>query len=172
MASQIPFAPNPHSVRVRPIDYSHPQAPRAKTWHGILIVVNGNVVGRIQSWQPQHMQREGNHVYELNAATYGHPVDFVPGRATNFQFTCTRIEVWSQELEIALGYPAVWADLTDQDRPFEVQEVLQQGRVPYRIWGYTGCWFTDRNEDAFAVDGDTMVKTNSTVAFVNRLRLL
>jgi hypothetical protein len=172
MANQAAFAPNPHGVRVKTLDFTHPQAPSTKTWHGITIVVAGNVVGRITSWNPSALQRDVAHVYELNVATYGHPVDVVPGKATGFTIAAQRIEVWTKELELALGFPAVFADLTDQNRPFEITEMWFRGNTPYRIWVYTGCWFSERNEDAFTADGDTIVRTNPTIYYVNRIKTL
>ncbi len=135
------------------------------------MVVNGNVVGRIESWQPQMFNRGGQHIHELSHFTFGRPVDYVPGVATNFTLTASRTEVWQQEFEVALGYPAVWADLIDQDRPFEIQEYLFRGKDLYRVWVYSGCWFTDRNEEAKSATSEApRFMVSSTIAFVSRKR--
>lgn len=168
--SPTPFATNPHGVRVRPLDFDAPGAPTIKTYHGISIVVNGRIIGRIQSWAPQMYSRDGNHVYELNNLTFGRPVDYVPSVNTGYNVTVNRVEVWDQEFEIALGYPAVWSDLIDQNRPFTMQEYLLRGATVYRIWSYSGCWFKTRNEDQFENQGDAMIKANGDVAFVSRVR--
>lgn len=170
MASPVPYAANPHGVRVRPLDFDAPGAPTIKTYHGISIVVGGRIVGRIASWNPQMYARDGSHVYELSHLTFGRPVDYVPSVNRNYTISVSRVEVWSQEFEIALGYPAVWADLIDQNRPFSMQEYLFRGSTVYRVWLYSGCWFTNRNEDAFDREGDAIFKVNGEVAFVSRQR--
>lgn len=170
MASPTPYAANPHGVRVRPLDFDAPGAPTIKTYHGISIVVNGRIVGRIQSWNPQMYSRNGSHVYELNHLTFGRPVDYVPSINTNYNISVSRVEVWSQEFEIALGYPAVWADLIDQNRPFSMQEYLFRGSAVYRVWLYSGCWFTGRNEQGFTAEGDAKTIVDGQIAFVSRTR--
>lgn len=170
MASPTPFAANPHGVRVRPLDFDAAGAPTIKTYHGISIVVNGRICGRIKSWNPQMFSRNGAHVYELNHLTFGRPVDYVPSVNTNYNLSVSRVEVWNQEFEIALGYPAVWADLIDQNRPFSIQEYLFRGSAVYRVWLYSGCWFTSRNEQAFSSEGDAQVVVDGQIAFVSRTR--
>jgi len=114
--------------------------------------------------------RDGAHVYELSHLTFGRPVDYVPSVNRNYNISVSRVEVWSQEFEIALGYPAVWADLIDQNRPFALQEYLFRGSTVYRVWLYSGCWFTNRNEDPFDREGDAIFKVSGEVAFVSRTR--
>jgi hypothetical protein len=168
MPSIAPFGENPFGVRVKPLDYTHPHAPATKTYHGLTIVVDGKIVGRIQNWTP-NTTRGGTHIRELSYATFGKPIDYVPGIAEGFTVTCQRVEVWDQELEIALGYPGVWADLTDQDRPFTSDEYWFKGRDVNRVWKYLGSWFQERNEDTYDSGGDAVVRTNPTMAFVTRL---
>jgi hypothetical protein len=114
--------------------------------------------------------RAGEHVYELNHLTFGRPVDYVPGINSNYTVSCSRTEVWNEELEIALGYPAVWADLIDQDRPFTVKEFLIRGAAVYRVWQYTGCWFTSKNYEAFQAEGVPKVMLSAELSFVARFR--
>lgn len=171
MPSIKPYATNPHGVTVQPLNFDAPGAPTIKTYHGLSIVVNGAVVGRIQSWQPQMYSRGGVHVYELNNNTYGRPVDYVPGKANNFTASVSRMEVWHEEFEIALGFPVVWNDLVDQNTPFTVQEYLFRGSAVYRVWSYFGCWFTDRNEGGFEAGGDSpQITASGSIAFVSRIR--
>lgn len=170
MASPTPFASNPHGVRVRPLDFDAAGAPTIKTYHGISIVVNGRIIGRVQSWNPQMYARNGAHVYELNHLTFGRPVDYVPSINTGYQVSVNRVEVWDQEFERALGYPAVWADLIDQNRPFAMQEYLFRGSAVYRVWLYSGCWFQNRNEEGFTAEGDAKTVVNGEVHFVSRTR--
>lgn len=167
--SPTPYADNPLGVRVsRPLNFDAPGSPATKTYHGVVIVVNGNVVGRIQNWNPQMYTREGSHVYELNNLTFGRPVDYVPSINTGYTISASRTEVWYEEFEIALGYPAVWADLIDQDQPFACEEYIFRGQTVYRSWLYRGCWFQDKNQDAFDAQGDAKVKVNATINFVSR----
>lgn len=170
MPSASPYATNPHGVQVRPLDLDAPGSPTIKTYHGMSIVVNGRIVGRIKSWQPQMYNREGSHVYELNHLTWGRPVDYVPSKNTNYTASVARSEVWDQEFEIALGYPAVWSDLIDQNRPFSVQEYLFRGSTVYRVWLYSGCWFTQRNNSQASAEGDPVQTADGSISFVSRTR--
>jgi len=172
MPNISPYGTNAFGIDVKPLDFTVPDAPTTKTYHGASIVVGGNIVGRITSWQPSGAYtRDVAHVYELSHVTWGRPVDIVPGRATGFQVSFTKVEVWFQELEIALGYPAVWNDLTDQDRPFTAYEYLFRGATLYRVWQYRGCWFNERTEDAQTSDGDGIFKATCTMSYVHRNRI-
>lgn len=171
MPSPTPFATNAFGVRVNPVDFTQPGTPTTQMYHGGTIVVNGNIVGRINSWHAAGAyNREGVHVFEVNKETWGLPVDYVPGRVTNFNITFTRAEVWNQELELTLGYDGVWNNLTDQTHPFVAQEFLFQGTVPYRTWSYFGCWFTEKNPVEWSAEGDGVIKVNCNMAYVSRRR--
>lgn len=166
------FASNTHSVRVKPIDFNADGSVSSKTYHGATIVVNDKIIGRISSWNPQVYSRPGTHVYELSYRTYGRPIDYVPGRSEGYTASISRTEVWNEELEITLGFGAVFADLADQDRPWTTHEYLFRGYDVYRLWKYSGCWFQDKNEDAYSTDGDSIVRLTATVAFVSRVLLV
>lgn len=174
MPNPSPFATNAFSVQTQGIDYTDASAPTTMTYHGTSIVVKGAIVGRITSWQPSGAYtREGVHVYELNKNTWGRPVDYVPGKSTGFTIAFVRAEVWGQETEVALGLVKagdVFSDLSDQVRPFVVQEYLFKGQSVYRVWQYSGCWFQDRNQEAQTSDGDGVMRTNATLAYVSRIR--
>ena len=170
MTNPSPFATNPHGVRVQPLDLSAPGAPTIKTYHGLSIVVEGRIVGRIKNWNPQMYSRNGTHVYEVNHLTWGRAVDYVPAVNTGYSISVERVEVWNQEFERALGYPAVWSDLIDQNRPFSVQEYLFRGSTIYRVWLYSGCWFKSRNESAATDQGEAIYSATGEIAFVSRIR--
>lgn len=174
MPNPTPFASNPTGVSVRPLDFEATYAPTAKMYHGTSIVVENNIIGRVQSWQPAAYTREGAHVYELNNTTFGRPVDYVPGRSTGYTVAMTRLEVWGQELELALFNNAVsvFDDLSDQTRPFTSLEYLYRGQSIYRIWQYLACWLQDRNEDAFSAEGDGRIMATANFAYVRRFRSL
>ena len=161
---------------VKQLDYKNnpDSALTTKTYHGVSIVASNGVVGRIQSWQPDAYTREGVHLYELSHFQWGRPVEYVPGRATGFTIAVTRAEVWTSEMEKAFGYSALFEDLTDQNRPFDVQEFWFQGNATgsSQIWTYTGCWFQNRNIDALTSDGDGITRVSATLAYVSRQGIL
>lgn len=173
MPSNTPYATNKFGVARANIDFSNAYAPTVQMYHGGSIVVNNAIIGRITNWQPAGAYtREGNHVYELNNNTWGLPVDYVPGRATGFNITFTRNEIWSQELEIALGWKSVWSNLTDQTFPFTAEEYLFKGQSLYRCWQHLGCWFQEKNPEAWAADGDGIIKVSCNMAYVSRKRVV
>ena len=172
MPSPTPFGSNPHGVSVKPLDLTADNAPMTKTYHGLAISVNGKLIGRIQSWNPKMYSREGEHIYELSHLTYGRPIDYVPGINTGYEIEAEKIEVWDEEIELAFGYPAVWADLIDQNRPVNIQEYLFRGIEVYRVWLYTGCWFTDRNESAFQAQENPAITASASMSFVSRIRVV
>jgi hypothetical protein len=172
MPSPSPYAVNSFAVQTQPIDFTKEGAPTVQMYHGGTIVVNDKIIGRIQSWQAAGAYtREGSHVYELNSGTWGLPVDYVPGRATGFNITFTRSEVWFQELEIALGYAGVWSNLTDQNYPFTAREYLFRGADPYRVWSYLGCWFTEKNPNEYSAEGDGKISVSCGMAYVSRKKV-
>jgi hypothetical protein len=171
-ANMSAFASNVHEVKVTPLDFAATGAPTIKTYHGLSIVVEGNIVGRINSWQPNGAyNRNGTHIYELHHNTFGVPVDYVPSVATGFTIAFARAEVWDQEIERTLGFTNVFNNLTDQTRPFIIQEYLFKGQDLYRVWQYSGCWFQEKNFDAFTSDGDGVHRVTGTIAYVSRIRV-
>lgn len=170
--SQTPFNTNAYGVQVRPMDFSVADAPTTQMYHGASIVANGNIIGRITNFNDSGAYtRAGVHVYEVSHKTWGHPVDYVPGKVEGFKFALARAEVWSQELEITLGFDAVFDNLTDQNRPFSIQEYIFKGNDIYRVWQYTGCWFTTKNPNAMEAEGDGIIRVESEVAYVSRIRI-
>lgn len=171
--SASPYGANNFSVKVNPIEATAVGAPSTMFYHGGTIVVNGNIVGRINTWQPAGAYtREATHVYEVSKETWGLPVDIVPGRATGFNITWTRSEVWTQELELALGYQALWSNLTDQTRPFTANEMLFRGANAYRTWTYYGCWFTEKNPNEWSSEGNGIMQVSCNMAYVSRKKTL
>jgi len=172
MTTAFPYATNPTGVQVAPFELDAPDAPDTQTYHGFFIVANGKTVGRLQEWEAQHYQRTGTHVFELNARTSGHPVDYVPGYMPNFKAQFVHAEVWGAEVERKFGFTITFADLSDQRRPFTLEEWVLRGGSPYKIWQYRGCWFEDKNRQRYTVNGDYMIKTSGTIAFVNVIQVL
>ena len=169
MANYNKFAGNPFNQVVEPIDYSVQYAPTSKTYHGITLVVNGNVLGRVQSWDNSAAyKRAGTHVFELNNRTFGRPIDYVPGIAEGYTINAEMAEMWNAELEIQTGSTTRYIDLISQVRPFEAQEFWFRGSNPYEVWTYLGCWMQDAGETAYQKDGDTRVIRNFQFAYVSR----
>lgn len=156
------------------LDYSDANnSLTTKVYHGVSICTGtstgpGNIIGRIQSWQPDSYTRDGIHLYELANTSFGRPVEWVPGKATGFTIAVTRAEVWKAEMEKALGYQFLFDDLVDQNKPFSIREFWLRGTTTAQIWEYTGCWFTNKNMDAITSDGDGITKISATIAYVSR----
>ncbi len=171
MPNPSPFATNAFDVTVQPLEQAAPGAPTTKTYHGASIVVQGNIVGRITSWQPSAYNREGNHVRELSHVTWGRPIDYVPGQSTGYSISFARTEVWNQELELTLGFGALFDDLMDQTRPWVTQEYLFRGTELNLLWQYSGCWFTAKNNNNWEAAGDAIVTVECELNYVSRIRV-
>lgn len=160
---------NTFNVSVPALDFSKRHAPTTQTFHGISIQVGGQVVGRISNWQVAVYTRAVNHVRELNARTFGRPVDIVPAINEGYTITANRTEVWGEELEKACGYSQVFEDLIDQTFPFSAQELWKKGKDNYRVTNYHGCWFTGTELDGWDVTGgDAMVKRTVGITFCSK----
>ena len=146
-----------------------------KTYHATSIIVGSTIIGRISSWQVDAFSRQAVHVREVSRATWGRPVDLVPGISEGYKITFDRAEVWGAELELALGLAsgtATWADLAEQDTPFIIKEELYRGIVPYSMWEYHGCWITSRNESARTAEGDGIIKVEGgEIMYVRRIKV-
>ncbi len=154
-----------------PIDFTQPFAPTTQTYHGFSIQVGGISIGRITEWQPQQLDRDFTHISELNARTWGQPVDGVPGGAKNFTLSFARAEVWGEECEKAFGEVDVYTLLTNQNTPFAIDEVYTKGLQLYRQYRYLGCWWTSKNVDQFTADGDGVIRISGEMSFVNKVRI-
>ncbi len=166
------FAGNQFGTQVEPLDYTNPQTPTIKTFHGITLVANGKVLGRIQNWNNAGAYtRQGAHVREINNRTFGRFVDYIPGVAEGYTIAASMAEVWGGELEIQTGGTRRYIDLISQTAPFEAQEFWFRGAgSPYEVWTYLGCWLTDANYNDFTVEGDLRILRNFQFAYVSRVR--
>lgn len=148
-----------------------------KTYHGLSIISEqGQLVGRTQSYTPTFATRAVSHVYELNAYTFGRPIDNVPGIESGRTLAVQRIEVWDEEMEVVFGPQAdiarnggiEWIDLCEQTTPFIFQEVLLRGNVQYRAWEYLGCWFTSKTITGMTAQGDAKIVSDAAMMYVIR----
>lgn len=163
------MAQNPFNVVVPTLDYSHPQAPTTQSYHGVSIMVNNQIIGRVETWAVQGVYTRGAiHVRELNHRTFGRAVDIVPGVGQDYIAQADRFEVWNEEAEKALGFNRVFTDLLDQTYPFSVKEVWLRGRSPYRIMDYFGCWLTSKEIGQFQVNTDPIIRATVQIHFVSK----
>jgi len=145
----------------------------AQTVHGLDIEVGGRIVGRIESYKVSPQTKTITPQRELTRKGYGRIVEQVPGKGNDTQtISIIRPELWASEMEIAFGYAAVFQDLTDQTRPFTLYERLYKGTVPYRVWGFFGCWFGSQDIGDFTVDGDSIIKKTAEIHYTARVKLL
>ena len=155
-----------------PIDFAAPYAPTTQTYHGFSIQVGGVTIGRLTEWTPQVLDRDVTLLYELNAKTWGQPVDAVPGKATTFTVGFGRAEVWGEEIEKAFGEADVYTLLVNQNTPFAIDEVYLKGLQLYRQYRYLGCWFNSKTWDAFTSDGEGVIRISGELTFVNKVRII
>jgi hypothetical protein len=158
----------------RPVEFistDAPFAPTIQTYSGFSLQIDGITIGRLTEWTPHQMDRTVNVVKELNAKTFGQPVDAVPAGAENFTLSFARAEVWGEEVEKAFGEDDIYLLLTNQTRPFSIDEVYLKGRQLYRRYRYLGCWFTSKNVEQFSASGDNQIKISGELIFVNKIRI-
>ena len=157
-------------TQVPSMDFSRDGMFTSKTYHGLSLVIDGNVIGRIQNWSPAARTRTVTHKWELSANAFGRPVDLIPSKADGYNISIGRTEVWSQELEMVCGYGSVWRDLMEQNYPFVFTEQLYHGSDLYRSWDYPSCWFTSYSEEGATVDGDGAYVVTGEIAHMPRIR--
>jgi hypothetical protein len=167
-------------IEVKPLQYTGDSASEltTKTYHGLAIVVNNITVGRISSYKVPTLARTITPVRELTptgqaGGSFGRVIEMVPGKAEDGSYTLTvaRTEVWGNEMELAFGFAATFLDLTDQDRPFILEEQLYKGQTRYQTFRYSGCWFSELGQDDYTADGEAIIKVNATIMFTSRVKL-
>ena len=121
-------------------------------YHGFSIQIDGVTIGRITSWNPMNLTRSATLVKELNADTWGAPVDIVP----------------AGEDDRAMLGAAPYNLLIDQKRPFDLQEIYYKGNTLYQVTEYYACWFTGKTTDNFTGDGNAIVSISATIMCANR----
>jgi hypothetical protein len=162
---------NVFGVQADTLDYTDQYSPTTQSMHGGLIKVAGRIVGRLNSWNVNIYSRAGSHIREINKNTYGNPVDYVPQGNEGYTLSSSRAEVWSEEVEIAVGFKDYFPTLTRQRRPFVADELLYKGDSLYRWNRYLGCWFTSKNFDQWSSEGAAEIRTSPEIAFVAKQHL-
>lgn len=168
MASSTPTGTS--ATQVPSMDFSKEGMFTSKTYHGLSILVGGNIIGRIQSWAPDARTRTAVHKWELSANAFGRPVDLIPSKADGYSISIGRIDVWGAELEMACGYGAMWSDLIDQNYPFVFTEQLNKGTQVYRSWHYPACWFTSYAEQSSEAEGDGAYLITAQIMHMPRIK--
>jgi len=164
-------ASNNFGVLSTPLNLSDQYAPTTQTYHGFSIQVSGVTIGRLTEWTPQALDRDVTLLYELNAKTWGQPVDAVPGKANTFTVGFGRAEVWGEEIEKAFGETDAYTLLVNQSTPFAIDEVFLRGTSLYRRYRYLGCWFNSKSWDAFTSDGEGVIRVSGELTFVNKIKV-
>jgi hypothetical protein len=129
----------------------NPPETLTRTAHSVSIRVGNVIVGLINGWNPQQ-SRGITPIYELNTDTSGLPLENVPGNVTNLTIGISRYDIWPKRMEQAFGTVDLRM-LSDQQRPFTVQEIWKSPTGGTEIWQYEGCWFQNigrqlRSDDA------------------------
>ena len=164
MASASPYSASP----VPTMDFSKDNMFSAKTYHGLNICVGENVIGRLQTWGPGARTRTVTPKWELSKDNFGRPVELVPSKSEGYSISIGRIEVWQNELELALGYSAMWSDLIDQNYPITLSENLFKGTELMRSWSYPACWFTSYSEEQITSEGDGYYQVTAEITHLPR----
>ena len=173
-----PYGSNNYGVQVKPLDFSHERSPMSKVYHGLTIVAQNNIVGRLTSWNPSLYKRDVQHQFELSYITWGRPVDIVPGKMNGaYTITATSLEMWDKEIDRRLTGEStvIFNDLQDQVYPLEIHEHWFKGGASgswttYRHWGYFGVWLTDMDPESYSADASDggRVQANANMTFVSR----
>ena len=140
-----------------------------KSTHHIVVRVNGQVVGRIQSLAPRQ-NRPVTKIFELNRWSTGRAVDQIPGVVETDQIDITGMELWTNTLEQALGASgAPLSHLADQTDPFNIDEVWYYPDGSMRTRTYYGCFLSDINPEAMTGDGNKVYRKTATVHVLGRM---
>jgi hypothetical protein len=177
------YAPTPTGSVVNQMDFAGHEStlPRTKIYHGMDIAVeygsNHYRIGRIQSWAPQARTRQAIHKYELSSATFGRPVDLIPGRSEGYSISMSRVEVWGQEIEKVFGLvdsTTLFRDLMDMRWPVTLYEYLYRGDGDaklYSLWQYPQAWITSYGESEYSAEGDGVILSNLELMHLPRVLL-
>lgn len=138
----------------------------ARTSHAITLkTLSGQTIGLIKQWKP-NLTREVTALYEINSATTGDPVENIPGNAKGLTIDIQRYDLYTVRMEQAFGSASInW--ITDQDNPFQIQEVWKFPNNNVEAWVYSGCWFNLIGR-TFQSDDQRMVLVNAQLTYLKR----
>jgi hypothetical protein len=148
---------------------TNPPITTARTSHAITIKTDkGITIGLVKQWNPSQ-NRAITPIYELNVETSGDPLENIPGNVQNLKIKVTRYDLFTTKMEEAFG-TAELVFLSDQDRPFSVQETWRKPDGTTEGWQYTGCWFESIGRNLQS-DDTRMVLVDASLAYVRRIKL-
>jgi len=146
----------------------NPPNTAVRTSHAMTIRANGITVGVIQNWTV-NMTRGVAHVYELNAATSGEPIETVPGNVGGLTININRYDLYTRRMEQAFGTPN-FEMLGDQQNPFEVRESWRFPNGGVEARAYIGCWFSSIGR-TYQASGDRIVNTSAVLTYVRKVKI-
>lgn len=136
------------------------------TSHSLTIKTQaGLLIGMIKQWNPQQ-QRTITGLYEINSATSGEPVEKVPGNITNLVITVQRYDLYTKKMELAFGTSDLTM-LSQQDRPFNVQEFWRFPDNSTESYLFSGCWFSVVGKN-YQSDDTRVVLVNATLEYTRK----
>lgn len=149
------------------------------TSHGLVIQAAGQVVGAINSWNPQQ-GRTVTPVFELGSvetgggddiqADSGEPFEVVPGNITGTTLSITRYDIYTRRFETAFGTNNLEM-LTRQTSSIRFIEFWNtpQGQTNYN-YVYYGAWFNSLGRQLGA-DGNRISMASATATYTRRREL-
>jgi len=148
---------------------NNPPQTLVRTSHAITIrTAGGLVIGLINGWTPQ-MSRDITPIYEINAVTSGEPLENVPGNIKNLTIGVTRYDLYTQRMEDAFGTADITM-LSNQDRPFEVQEAYKFPNGTGEVYIYSGCYFSQVGRN-YRSDDQRIINVNASLSYVRKTRI-
>jgi hypothetical protein len=147
----------------------NPPQTTVRTSHAITIkTADGTTIGMIKQWNPAQT-RKITPVYEINAVTSGDPVENLPGNVEGLTVRVQRYDLYTQRMEQAFGSSEInW--LSDQDRPFTVQEHWRLPDNSIEAWIYTGCWFSSVGRN-YQSDDARIVLVDGAITYLRKNKL-
>ena len=145
---------------------NNPPITTVRTSHAITIKTqSGITIGLIKQWNPVQ-NRDVNPVYEINQMTSGDPIENIPGNMRNLTIRVQRYDLYNKPMETAFG-TANLIFLSDQNTPFQVQEIWRFPDGSAEAWTYTGCWFNNIGKN-YQSDDQRMVLVDAGLVYVRR----
>ena len=146
----------------------NPPNTLVRTTHAVTIRANNITVGVINTWNLT-MTRQVTHIYELNQATSGVPIEAVPGNVGGLTIAVNRYDLYTRRMEQAFGTPN-FEMISDQSNPFEVRETWRFPNNAVEARAYIGCWFNSIGRQ-YQAAGDRIVNVSASLTFVRKVRL-
>jgi len=154
----------------------NPPFTQTASSHSIVIKTNkGMKIGRIQSWSPT-MSRTIDTIYEVHAAATGEPAERIPQVQATNTIAVNRYELYSAHIGEAFGIKTGLENddlytLILQKNPIHIREIWRDPYGGIRGYVYVNAWFSSLGITISATD-DRIIKSNGTIEFTRKLRLI